>query len=98
MTEITAKSIANDLKKFCNNEELEIYLCGGGSKNKFLISRIKKHINSNWKIMNTNKLGLDPMLVEACTFAWLGKMRLEKKRINLKHSTGANPSRLGEIF
>jgi 1,6-anhydro-N-acetylmuramate kinase len=48
--------------------------------------------------MNTNKLGLDPMLVEACTFAWLGKMRLEKKKINLKHSTGANPSTLGEIF
>lgn len=98
MTEITAKSIANDLNKFCNTEKLEIYLCGGGYKNRFLISRIKKHINSNWKVMNTKKLGLDPMLVEACTFAWLGKMRLEKKKINLKHSTGANPSTLGEIF
>ena len=98
MTEITAKSIANDLNKFCNVENLEVYLCGGGSKNKYLISRIKEHINSNWKVMNTNKLGLDPMLVEACTFAWLAKMRLANEKINLKHSTGANPSRLGEIF
>ena len=43
-------------------------------------------------------MGLDPMLVEACTFAWLGKKRIEKKKINLVNSTGAKPCLLGEIY
>ena len=38
------------------------------------------------------------MLIEACTFAWLGKKRIEKKKINLRNSTGAKPSLLGEIY
>ena len=98
VTEITARSIVNDLNKFCNLKNLEIYFCGGGSKNNYLIKTIKSQINQNWKVMNTMKLGLNPMLVEACTFAWLGKMRLENKKIDLKNSTGAKPSKLGEIY
>jgi anhydro-N-acetylmuramic acid kinase len=98
MTEITALSIARDLIKFCNMQKVEIYICGGGSKNEFLIERLKNHLSDNFKIKKINSLGIDPMLIEACTFAWLGKKRIEKKKINLRNSTGAKPSLLGEIY
>jgi 1,6-anhydro-N-acetylmuramate kinase len=55
-------------------------------------------LSDNFKIKKINSLGLDPMLIEACTFAWLGKKRIEKKKINLRNSTGAKPSLLGEIY
>ena len=98
MTEITALSIARDLIKFCNMQKVEIYICGGGSKNEFLIERLKNDLSDNFIIKKINSLGIDPMLIEACTFAWLGKKRIEKKKINLRNSTGAKPSLLGEIY
>ena len=98
MTEITALSIVRDLEKFCKAKKVDIYFCGGGSKNNFLIKRIRDLLNENYEIKKINDLGIDPMLIEACTFAWLSKKRVEKKKIDLINSTGAKPSLLGEIF
>jgi anhydro-N-acetylmuramic acid kinase len=98
MTEITALSIVKDVDKFCNADKVEIYFCGGGSKNDYLIKRIESLLDENYTIKKIKNMGLDPMLVEACTFAWLGKKRIEKKKINLVNSTGAKPCLLGEIY
>ncbi len=98
MTEITALSIVRDLEKFCKVKKVEIYFCGGGSKNNFLIRRIRDLLNEDYEIKKINNLGIDPMLIEACTFAWLSKKRIKKEEINLLNSTGAKPSLLGEIF
>ena len=98
MTEITALSIVRDLEKFCKAKKVEIYFCGGGSKNNFLIRRIRDLLNKDYEIKKINNLGIDPMLIEACTFAWLSKKRIKKEEINLLNSTGAKPSLLGEIF
>ena len=68
MTEITAKSIFNSLKENCNVKELGIYLCGGGSKNLFLMDLIKSKLPKKWKLYTTEALGIDPMLVETSTF------------------------------
>ena len=98
MTEITALSIVRDLEKFCKAKKVEIYFCGGGSKNNFLIKRISDLLNEDYEIKKINNLGIDHMLIEACTFAWLSKKRIKKEEINLLNSTGAKPSLLGEIF
>jgi anhydro-N-acetylmuramic acid kinase len=98
MTEITAKSIFNSLKENCNVKELGIYLCGGGSKNLFLMDLIRSKLPEKWKLYTTEALGIDPMLVETSTFAWLAKQRIENRKINLRSSTNAEISLTGEIF
>ena len=98
MTEITALTLVNSLVKNCSSKKLNIYICGGGSKNSYLIKRIKTKLPRNWSIGNTKTLGIDPMFVETSTFGWLAKQRLENKKIDLKSSTGAIPSLTGEVF
>ena len=36
----------------------------------------------NLQFFKTSDLGIDPLDVEAMTFAWLAKKRLEKQKIN----------------
>ena len=98
MTEITALTLVNSLIKNCSSKKLNIYICGGGSKNSYLIKRIKTKLPRDWSIGNTKALGIDPMFVETSTFGWLAKQRLENKKIDLKSSTGAIPSLTGEVF
>ncbi len=98
MTEITAKSIFNSLKENCNVKELGIYVCGGGSKNLFLMDLIRSKLPEKWKLYTTEALGIDPMLVETSTFAWLAKQRIDNRKINLRSSTNAEISLTGEIF
>ena len=98
MTEITALTLVNSLIKNCSSKKLNIYVCGGGSKNSYLIKRIKTKLPRDWSIGNTKTIGIDPMFVETSTFGWLAKQRLENKKIDLKSSTGAIPSLTGEVF
>ena len=97
LTEITARSIYKSIANFCPTKKASIYLCGGGAENKFLVSRLELLLGSSFRIKDINTLGLKPKYIEAATFAWLAKKRLEGERIYLKLSTGAKPSLLGEI-
>ena len=54
-------------------------ICGGGSKNKFLIERIKNLIPHN--VMLSNELGHDPQAIESMAFAWMGYMRINNKEL-----------------
>ena len=98
MTEITAITIMESLIQNCPVKKLNIYLCGGGSKNNYLVERLKNKLPKNWSIGTTNTLGIDPMLIETSTFGWLAKQRLENKKVDLKASTGADLALTGEIF
>ncbi len=97
LTEITARSIYKSIENFCPIKKASVYLCGGGAENKFLVSRLKILLGSSFPIKNINSLGLKPKYIEAATFAWLAKKRLNGEKIYLKLSTGAKPSLLGEI-
>ena len=83
LTEITFQSILRDLQKYCN-QKYEIYFCGGGTKNNYLMDRFKELNIENLQFFKTSDLGIDPLDVEAMTFAWLAKKRLEKQKIKLK--------------
>jgi len=94
---LTITSIINAI----NNQPLainELYLCGGGSHNAALVNGLSGLLQE-LHIASTAKLGMNPDAVEAVTFAWLAKRRLEGKPGNLPSVTGAKkPVLLGTIF
>jgi anhydro-N-acetylmuramic acid kinase len=94
LTELTAKSIADSIEKPCD----ELFVCGGGIHNQFLIERLQFHLPQT-PIASTQELGIDPDWMEAIAFAWLAKQTMEGKAGNLPSATGAKGSRiLGAIY
>lgn len=93
LVEITALSLSNEVNKLDPTTTAEIYICGGGWQNDFLISRLEKLLAPR-KMASTASLGLDPQLVEASAFAWLAKQNLEGLAGNLPSVTGAKGKRV----
>lgn len=76
----------------------EIYVCGGGVHNPLLMASLAQRLPAV-KIASTGDIGIDPDAVEAVTFAWLAKCRLEGVPGNLPSVTGAKkPVLLGGIY
>lgn len=97
LLELTAISIANAIHAHLKNVS-EIYLCGGGALNNFLIERLKLLIPST-QIQLTDVLGIATQHVEAAAFAWLAKQSLFSKPGNLPEVTGAKGLRiLGALY
>lgn len=97
LTHLTALSIANCLNEN-NNEHDAVYLCGGGTKNLYLMEQIE-HYSNKTKIGTTMSLGIDPDFVEAVAFAWLAKTRIEEKALDTRLITGASrPVILGAVY
>lgn len=95
LIELTAITTADAIKKNCSGAN-EIYVCGGGAKNDFLIEILKNKINLI--IRGTSDLNLPEQQVEAVAFAWLANQTLEKKYNNSPNVTGAKGFRiLGSI-
>jgi anhydro-N-acetylmuramic acid kinase len=95
LIELTAISITDAIKKNCSGEN-EIYICGGGAKNVFLIEILKNKIKLS--IKTTRDLNLPEQQVEAVAFAWLANKTLNKKFNNSPDVTGAKGFRiLGSI-
>lgn len=97
LLQLSIKSIANAIK-IQPVTVSELYLCGGGTHNPALVGGLGEQL-PGIMIASTEKLGLDPDAVEAVTFAWLAKRRLEGLPGNLPSVTGArNAVLLGTIF
>ena len=93
--ELTVVTINDAIRKFCPSLD-EIYICGGGSKNKFLINRLERVTGVN--INTTDKLNLPSQQVEAAAFAWLAKKCIQKQFNNSPTVTGSKgPRILGAI-
>jgi anhydro-N-acetylmuramic acid kinase len=67
----------------------EVIACGGGVHNDLLMKTIQNQLG-NIPLVTTEKYGLTPDCIEAVTFAWLAKQRIENKPANLPSVTGAN--------
>ena len=94
---LTAKSISKAISDFLPDTQ-EIYLCGGGNKNRYLVSLLEG-LCRPIAISDTSTLGIDPDWVEAAAFAWLAKQTLEGKPGNLPSVTGARDAvPLGKIL
>lgn len=97
LVELTASSIAQALNFLPANTE-EIYVCGGGSHNRYLLARLQARL-PNIPVTTTESLGLDPDWVEAVAFAWLAHQTLSSQPGNLPSVTGASrPVVLGGIY
>jgi len=90
LTEFTAEVCS---KKIANNN---IYVCGGGRKNKFLIERIRKKINN--KIELIDKLGIDGDFVESQAFAYLAIRSYLKLPISFPETTGCKKPCTGGVI
>ncbi|MCX7120684.1 MAG: anhydro-N-acetylmuramic acid kinase [Gammaproteobacteria bacterium] len=97
LTELTAKTISDTIKKISPKQNI-LWLCGGGTYNQFLIERLK--INSpQLVIKSTTEIGIDPQWIEAAAFAWLAKQTIEHKPGNCPSVTGARSSSiLGGVY
>ena len=96
LAELTVKTIYAELKRL-NVIEKNVYICGGGIYNTFLIKRLEKMIKN--KTFSTLSLGIDPDYVEASCFAWLAKERLNKRSFDLSKITGSNKKvLLGKVW
>jgi anhydro-N-acetylmuramic acid kinase len=92
LLELTALSITKAMNAYDANIT-EIYLCGGGALNGFLVERLKT-LMPKIKIQLTDVLGIPTQYVEAAAFAWLAKQMIFSKPGNIPEVTGARGLRI----
>ncbi len=94
---LTAASIAQAITHYARDCD-EIYVCGGGAHNAFLLECLQHHC-PHTPVATTNSLGIDPDWIEASAFAWLAMRTLNHQSGNLPSVTGAHhPVILGAIY
>ena len=94
LLELTAMSIANDVKKTDTNL---LVVCGGGAKNIFLMQRLRELCKI--EVVVSDELGVSGDFMEAMIFAWLAYKRVHKEKVSLSCVTGAKQdSILGGIY
>jgi anhydro-N-acetylmuramic acid kinase len=97
LTEFTALSIVQSYQSFLPRMPQQVLLCGGGSHNGFLRSRLQCHLPEA-EILTTTAVGVDADCKEAIAFAILAYWRHQGINGNLPQVTGARKfTLLGEI-
>ena len=97
LLELTAVSIADAISTSSPATE-EILVCGGGVHNTVLMQRLQSLL-PGIVVKSTGDYGINPDAVEAVTFAWLARQRLENTPANLPSVTGAGKAAvLGAIY
>jgi anhydro-N-acetylmuramic acid kinase len=97
LVELTSRSITAEIKKHRLELKSEIYICGGGASNKFLVKKIGEEFPSQ-DVKTTDSLGIHPDFVEAAAFAWLAKQRLLGAPIKLVTGGKHNQLVLGGVY
>ena len=92
LLELTAASLGQAIKQHQLTRP-EVFLCGGGSHNQALITRLRHHL-PDIPITTTDALGLAPDWVEAAAFAWFAMRTLEQQTSSLSAVTGAKGNRI----
>jgi anhydro-N-acetylmuramic acid kinase len=96
LVELTAWAIADSLR-FLPAKPNQMFVCGGGAFNSFLVDRIESLTSLG--LSSTSELGVDPQQVEAMAFAWLCRQTLRGRTSSLPAVTGASgPRILGAIY
>jgi anhydro-N-acetylmuramic acid kinase len=92
LAELTAVTVSTAIQT-TEPQAARIILCGGGAFNPYLIERIGSHLPM-CPVESSSDYGVAPEWVEAAAFAWLAKMRLDKKPGNAAAVTGARHTAL----
>ena len=97
LTEFTVASIVKSYRQFLPHLPDEILLCGGGSRNHYLVERLRQQL-MDVPIRKTDDIGVPADLKEAVAFAVLGYWRYHAFPGNLPSVTGATQAvLLGEL-
>lgn len=97
LCELTATSVGLAIQQL-NSKQGNLVLCGGGCKNTYLKTRLKKQCKLH-KICISDDLGIPAEWLEAISFAWMAKQTLEGQTSSLTSVTGAkNATVLGGIY
>jgi len=84
LLELTATSIAKDVNA---TEATQLIVCGGGTKNSFLMQRLTELCRA--KVLPSDALGISSDFLEAMAFAWFAKKRIHKEPLELSNVTGS---------
>ncbi len=88
-TELTAIAISNSVSTLLHRYGIKrVYLFGGGSRNKFLISRLRANM-AKIELHSLDALGFNPDYIEAACYAVMGAMTIRSLAAGLPHITGA---------
>jgi len=87
LLKLSAMTICNAIQNVAKEYD-EVLLCGGGAYNPAFLKLIQDSL-PKIKVTTTADYGLTPDCIEAVTFAWLAKLRLENKTANIPDVTGA---------
>jgi len=97
VTRATARSVARSYKRLSKLPPDEVWVCGGGAKNRTLMEMLGKDLDGP-SVATTADLGIDPDYVEAVAFAVLGYLTVVGEPGNVVGATGAcGPRVLGKI-
>ncbi len=97
LTDLTASSIADSYRRCLPQLPARVLLCGGGSRNLYLRSRLQHHLLDT-QIMTTDDVGIDGDFKEAIAFAVLAYWRYHQIPGNLPTATGAKQAvLLGDV-
>jgi len=96
LLELTVQSVA-DAVLLCDLKTSTVLSCGGGMHNKILLKLIAAKLGL--KVIQTDDVGVNGDYLEAMTFAWLAKRRIEALPGNLPSVTGAKTAKiLGAVY
>lgn len=97
LLEFTAASVVDAIGRFCGPPD-EIYLCGGGARNRRLAARIGE-LARPCPVRPTDDLGVPTGHVETMAFAWLAMKCIRREPLDLASVTGAaHPCILGAVY
>jgi anhydro-N-acetylmuramic acid kinase len=103
VTELTAITIANEIKRTANGsrKSLRVVVCGGGAKNLFLLTRLWSHLQTtadDVELGSSSAFDFPPEYVEGALMALLAYYAMTKTRLDLSSITGAiGPVILGSL-
>lgn len=98
LADLTAWSIAKEIKQLAANDAFSAFVCGGGCHNALIMQMLANYL-APASLATTSVIGIDPDWVEAIAFAWLAKQTLAGLPGNEPAVTGARkPVILGGIY
>ena len=97
-TELTARSVADSLRRFAGlNEHTEIIVSGGGARNSTLMAMLRAQLPQS-SVLTSSQIGIDGDAREAMAFALLAARTMKRVPTSVVGATGARASRvLGQI-
>ena len=96
LTEYTSEILYNQLKKSLPQLVKNIFISGGGRKNKFLVKRIEDKINIPIKLIDD--FGIDGDYIESQAFAYLAIRSFLKLPISFPDTTGCKKACTGGVM